>query len=574
MKKIVFTLAASLVLFTSVFAQESLKSIEEEYYDFLSLRGITERPTLGYRTLSDNVWNYNDVTDFLENEDGTFTRTIIPGYENPLNVWKNKNLGRTDLIIEPEVPVNNFFTRGIKQGLFVRLYGPEWYVSYNNQLPEGQNDGALWQGKGFNTSLITGLRAEAYGFELTFKPQFTWSQNFPFNYLPGVVNQYGYFDDGVDLVQRYGDKSFLTLDWGDSEIRYTWRKLTFGFGSQNAWLGPAYLNPMLGSNNASGYMKFDAGLRKTDIIIPLPNNKSLNIGKIEGRIWIGQLRESDYFDSDTGNNRRMVNGLSASYSPSFLPGFTIGLNRIFLTYWAKQNIKYIYRLFTLSRANAVGSGNDEDQKFSFFAEWNFPKVGFTLYGEFGRDDFSYDENSYPFHTAIYTIGVKQYIPLPFNLKSQLIVEFNNFEMSQDFQFQWGYLGYYAHGFVKQGYTNNGQIVGAGTGSFGNSLLFQYKIFFPAGYTSFKFHRHSPNLNTILSKAVYTAADTNSDFYYQWYQNFETYYTFGMETCVFITKDLITTFGFSYTKIFHRNNDPALKLYESNSKVSFSLKYQF
>ena len=123
MKKIVFTLAASFILFTWVFAQESLKSIEEEYYDFLSLRGITERPTLGYRTLSDSVWHFNDITDFLENEDGTFTRTIIPGYENPLNVWKNINLGRTDLIIEPEVPVNNFFTRGIKQGLFVRLYG-------------------------------------------------------------------------------------------------------------------------------------------------------------------------------------------------------------------------------------------------------------------------------------------------------------------------------------------------------------------------------------------------------------------------------------------------------------------
>lgn len=38
-------------------AQEALKSLEEEYYDFLFLQGLTERPTLGYRTLSDSVWS-------------------------------------------------------------------------------------------------------------------------------------------------------------------------------------------------------------------------------------------------------------------------------------------------------------------------------------------------------------------------------------------------------------------------------------------------------------------------------------------------------------------------------------
>jgi hypothetical protein len=38
-------------------AQEVLKSIEEEYYDFLALQGLTERPTLNYRTLSDSWYN-------------------------------------------------------------------------------------------------------------------------------------------------------------------------------------------------------------------------------------------------------------------------------------------------------------------------------------------------------------------------------------------------------------------------------------------------------------------------------------------------------------------------------------
>lgn len=576
MKKFIALFTVLFCSFTFIFSQEALKSIEEDYYDFMALRGITEKPALGYRTLSDNVWNYNEITEFLENEDGTFSKVKIPGNESDNNIWKNNNLGTTYTLWKPAVEADNFLARGVKQGLFVRVYGPEWFGSYNSQVPYGQNDGALWQGKGFNTSFTTGIRAEAYGFEITLKPQICWNQNLSFDYLTGVNGSpYSYWTGGVDLVQRYGDKSFFTFDWGDSEIRYTWHNLTFGFGTQNAWLGASYLNPMLGSNNAPGFPKFDWGLRKTEVIIPLPKNKSLNLGYIEGRIWTGLLTESAYFDSNPDNNKRMVNGLSASYSPSFIPGFTIGLNRIFMTNWRKENIKYILRLFTLSRSNALSSsGNDEDQKFSFFAEWNFPKAGFTVYGEFGRDDFSYDEESYPFHTAIYTIGAKQFIPLPFNLKSELNIEFNFFEMSQDFQLQWGYLGYYAHGSIAQGYTNNGQILGAGTGSFGNSLLIQYKVYYPKGYTLLKFHRHSPNNNSILSKAVYWSADTSSDFYSQWYQNFETYYTIGMETCFFFTKDFLAIVGFDYSKIYHRNYAPGLKLHTDNFKADFTVKYEF
>ena len=39
-----------LSVFSAAFAQEALKSTEEEYYDFLSLTGAAERPTLRLRT--------------------------------------------------------------------------------------------------------------------------------------------------------------------------------------------------------------------------------------------------------------------------------------------------------------------------------------------------------------------------------------------------------------------------------------------------------------------------------------------------------------------------------------------
>ena len=551
MKKLIF-ITSIILLASSLFSQEALKSTEEEYYDFLSLQGIVERPTLGYRTLSDSVWNLDDSQE---------------------HVWKDNNLGSIFTFWEPENPTDNAFTRGIKQGLFAKVYGPEWYNSYNSAAPHGQNDGALWQGRGYNTALTGGIRLEGYGFELTFKPQISFSQNLAFDYLPGVygdTHSYNWWGC-IDLVQRYGDKPFFTYDWGESEIRWSWHSLTLGFGNQSPWLGPAYINPMLGSNNAASYTKFDIGLRKTPVYLPFSKTY---IGDIEGRIWIGQLKESNYFDNNDANNLRMLNAISGYYSPSFIPGFTLGLNRIFLTNWATHNFKYLIRLVTLSRSNGsqVGTGEDEDQKFSITGDWFFPKVGFRVYTEFGRDDFSYSELCYPLHTAIYTLGFEKEIPLKNEWKSVLNVEYNNFEMSQDFQLQWGYMGYYAHSAILQGYTNKGQILGAGTGYFGNSQFIQYKVYYPNGSFAFKFHRHSPDNNSVFSKAVYDTADPDaSDLNKNWYQNFETNYDFGIDflyilkNCLMINQEFV----FTYTiKPMYRQDD-----YRLNCFYALSLKWE-
>ena len=561
-----FTIAIS-----SIFTQETLKSTEEEYYDYLSLTGTVIRPTLGYRTLSDSEWNFVESTETVTNEDGTTSEKTTTTFDSSMNVWKNNNLGNKYLIAGNE-------------NLKWKIYGPSWYNSYNTAAPYGQNDGALWQGVGYNTSFTAGARFEAYGVELTVKPVVCFSQNAEFEYLPGVYSsEYSYFTNtsNIDLVQRYGDSSFWTFDWGDTEIRYTWETITLGLGTQSPWLGSAWLNPMLGSNNAATYPKIDAGIRKTKVIIPLLN---WNLGYIEGRIWTGYLHESEYFDSNDTNNENMLNALSASYSPSFIPGLIIGLNRVFVTKWKTENLQYLGRLFTLSRSNATETGNDEDQKFSIFVDWLFSKIGFEIYGEFGRDDFSSNEYANPFHTAIYTVGLKQNIPLPINnlfpklkkqlnLKSEFILEWNNFEMSQDFQLQWPYLGYYSHGAILQGYTNYGQIIGAGSGEFGNSQFIGYKLYYSKGSTMLFFHRYCPDNNWIYSKAVNASSNNaDSEIGRYWYSDFETFFVFGVDTSFYITNNCYLTAEFDYINIYNFN------YYINTQKNTFSIhvamKYNF
>ncbi|MGP1459033.1 MAG: capsule assembly Wzi family protein [Treponema sp.] len=555
----------------ALFPQEALKSTEEEYYDFLSLQGITKRPYLNYRTLSDSDWTIMEETVRTENEDGSVTESSVA----LPHVWQNNYLGKRR------------FINGNKK-LAWKVYGPEWYNSFNTAAPYGQNDGALWQGRGYNTSLTAGARFEAYGLELTLKPQISFSQNMAFDLKKREVadpnaNEYGYFwgyihkgkYGGVDLPQRFGNKPFFTFDWGDTEIRYTWKTLTVGFGTENIWLGPAYLNPMLGSNNAAGYPKFDFGLRRTEIRLPW---LKWYIGDIEARVWTGILTESDYFDNDSSNNYRLMNGISLSYAPSFIPGLTAGINRIFITKAKWKNLKYVGRLFTTQRLNDV-YGEGEDQKIAFNASWHFPKVGFKLYGELGIDDYANEKNN-PFHTAIYTVGLHQYIPLlfyklfpnklkDFKLDSEFMFEWNNFEMSQDFQLQWVYMGYYSHHQMQQGYTNRGQLLGAGSGHFGNSQYAAYRVYYPQGSTILSFHRFSPDNNFIFDKAVNkTANEVNKEFW----ANYETYITWAIESSYFVMKSLTLTGGIGYTHIYNRNYIREKNLH--NVRLTLGGKYNF
>jgi hypothetical protein len=533
-KRIFLTAALFLTTASIICTQEALKSTEEEYYDFLALEGAIERPTLGYRTLSDSVWT-------------------VPADEDG-NVWVRNNLGTT---------------KKLTDHISFKLYGPDWYNSFNTAAPYGQNDGALWQGKGYNTSLTTGARLEAYGFEVTIKPMVCFSQNMEFEYMPSAYeSEYGYFwksGGSVDYPQRFGATPFFTFDWGDTEIRYTWKMLTIGFGTQSPWLGPAWLNPILGSNNAATYPKLDLGIRKTSLYLPWLH---WYIGDIEARLWTGMLTESDYFDSDSSNDHNMINALSVSFAPSILPGLTIGANRIFLTKWKWENLKYIGRLFTLSENNDV-TGSGDDQKVTLSADWLFSKVGFEVYGELGIDDYSWDKVSNPFHTMIYTIGAKQLIPINLNnLKGEFIFEWNNFEMSQDFQLQWEYKGFYSHGKILQGYTNAGQILGAGSGSLGNSQYLGFRLYYSKGNTLLYVHRYCPDNNYIYNKAVNdTASGSNS-----YWDIYKTVIGIGINTCYFVTESLQTTGGVNFSYIRYN-------LYAANTDVynfhfTLGVKYNF
>ena len=575
MKRLILFAAINSLLF-SLFAQEVLKSTEEEYYDFLSLQGFVERPTLGYRTLSDSEWSFalDEEGNSLSDSDG--------------NIWKNNSLGKKRRLWQSENSGENWFTRGLDHSLMLKIYGPEWYNSYNTAAPYGQNDGALWQGKGYNTSLTGGARLEAYGFEVTVKPQLCFSQNLEFDLMDNSAyysNKYAYIwgygnDVGADAPQRFGDSAFWTYDWGDTEVRWSWNTFTVGFGTQSPWIGPAWLNPVLHSNNAPTYPKFDIGLRKTKVHLPW---LGWYIGDIEARLWIGRTTESDYFDDDSSNDHNQITGMSFSYALSFLPGLTLGVNKICMSKWDDDEFyKYLNPLYG---SKGAGSDNEsEDQKFSFTADWLVPKGGIDVYAEFGIDDHINAKDtadsyiSHFWHTFTWTFGLKK--TLTFSKKNdihgEIIFEWNNTEMSQDMQMQWPY-SFGFHSVISQGYTNKGQWLGSGIGYGGNSQYLAFKLYYPKGISLLYIHRYNPDNNFLFKEAIYSVSTgDNGDLHERTWNFYKGVLAVGANTEYFITENICLGCELSYVRIVNPLYNQASEKYLvwNNFNFCFTAKYNF
>lgn len=518
----------SLIACFDCFSQEALKSAEEEYYDYLSLFGILKRPFLNYRTLSDSDWSLD---------------------ENAEHIWKGNNLGTKKTLWSLQNKKSNWFTDGLDTDIKLKLYGPDWLNSYNTAAPYGQNDGALWQGKGYNTSLSAGARLEAFGFELTIKPQVTFSQNLEFAIMPSDYDsEYGYFwsydkNRGIDAPQRFGNKAFWTFDWGDTETRWSWHTFTAGFGTQTIWLGPAYLNPILHSNNAATYPKFDLGIRKTELVIP---NTDFSLGTIGGRVWVGYLSESDYFDNDEANNHNQISGFAFSYNPPFIKGFTIGINKICLTKWGNNFWKYLNPFYN--------DNKDEDQKMSFTMDWTSEQGGLEFYTEIAIDDkpnYSNSIDSYIthfWHAMAWTFGAKKTVNFSSNFKGIFTFEWNNTEMSQDFQVNWPY-SFGFHHQITQGFTNRGQYIGSGIGYGGNNQYLGFKLYYPKGYSEIFILRNNPDNNYLFKESIYdVSTGEDGELHKRTWNYFKANFVVSISSAYYITPDFIVSGEFAYDRI--------------------------
>jgi hypothetical protein len=369
----------------------------------------------------------------------------------------------------------------VRQSTFsAQLLPVEGTVRFNSAFPYGSNDGAIWAGRGFTPAVAGGFVAMAGPISLVLDPVAFVAQNEKFTLMPngstGVAAFWnGIFPGAIDLPQRFGDKSYGRIDWGQSTLRADLFGVTAGISNANMGWGPMQTYEYILSGNAPGFAHVFAGTAR-------PAN--LWLAHVHLRAIWGRLEQSDYspvqgtkyYSSrlETGT-QRFATGLVVVIQPRWIPGLELGGGRFFHSLWPREGIprSYITKpLQAIYKVNVPASpglpdtqGGGDNQEASAFARWVFPKSGFEMYGEYGHEDHSYDRRDLiqePDHTRSYGLGLRKVMGVDSAGLSAIRVESINFQLPTLARNR-GEGSTYAHGVIAQGHTNRGQFLGADVG---------------------------------------------------------------------------------------------------------------
>lgn len=416
------------VLAVPVEAQSAvaLQSPADKYLQALAITGAVERPYLNYRTQGLNEWQIAATAGHPWDEN----LVLLPR--------ESVSVGNVTASLQPTTSE----------------------FSFNSGYPDGGNDGSAWQGRGFNGVAKLHGDVEIGDFRATVAPILWFAENRAFDLLPSAPsfdNEYAYFTNNIDLPQRFGSDPLVRAGIGESELRYATSLFTVALSNQSVWLGPAQHNPVLLSNNAGGVPRVEVGLRPQKTLV----------GEIEAYAWWGFLSQSEYFEIDSVADDRLFSGVSLSYAPSAIPGFTLGVHRVVMTGVEELNGRAIVEPFNPFMTPDLGQ-DAKDQRASITLDWVFPDVGFNVYAEWARNDYSARWSHVvraPEHSQAFTYGVRQ---VAYSGPRQLWIvngEISQFVHSRDYDIDLGksQSGFYTHHIVKQGHTHNGQLLGAQAG---------------------------------------------------------------------------------------------------------------
>jgi len=348
---------------------------------------------------------------------------------------------------------------------------------YNSNFPESRNEGAVMPGRHLTQIFDLGAWARMGPLQLTLRPTLAWVQNGEFRLASGnrnEANPYMAAWRAMDRPQRFGPDPYWVIDPGQSEIRLEAKGVAASFGTTNLWWGPGMRNALLMSNNAAGF---------PHLSIASARPVKTGIGRFEGQWIFGRLQASDWFtmpaDAEGSDTGRYITAAVVTYSPDRwgLEGLTLGGSRVFYAMVPDDGIGLSeYTIFFQTPfKNALKTddnplGDDRrDQMISVFGRWVLPESGFELYAEWGRNDHGENLRDYFLHadhTQAYTLGLQKTIEPSAETLVRLRAELTHLETPADSEVR-VLVPWYEHGFVYQGYTQRGQVIGAALGPGGN-----------------------------------------------------------------------------------------------------------
>lgn len=391
-----------------------------------------------------------------------------------------------------------------------------WQQQYNTDHPYGMNDGAMIPARGYQTLLSAGVAAKIGPLSIQFRPEVIYAENKKFqgvleakNSL-NIKNSYKNVLNLIDLTERYGDKSYSKLNWGQSSIRLNAGPVSFGLSNENLWWGPGTRSSLLMTNNAAGFKHLTL-----NTLAPVRTA----IGSFEAQIIAGKLESAgvipDFIEyRPKPDDWRYLSGIVFTYQPKWISGLYLGFDRSYIIYREQMGNSFsdyfpIFSGITKNNFGVEGDGPDKedqksrDQRISLFARWVMPEANAEIYFQYGREDHSKDLRDVvvePDHSKAYVAGFRKLFPFKGTEKHiQVGFEVTKLESSGTSAVR-NPSFWYTNTQVRDGYTQKGQVLGAGVGSGSNLLTLDVNWIDGWSRLGLQFERYSHN-NTLYDREL-------------------------------------------------------------------------
>lgn len=349
-------------------------------------------------------------------------------------------------------------------------------TQFNSNHPYGWNDGAMIPAKGLQALVSPGFFMRYGPLTIQLKPEFVTAENSDFdtfnkNSSANAFVRYYSIYNNVDLPARFGTGNYTKLYWGQSSIRLNYKAISLGLSTENLWWGPGIQNSLLMSNTAPGFPHLTL-----NTLHPLQTP----IGSFEAQAIAGNLDASGY--SPLGqdyiyhgvnlylrkpNNWRYLNGIIATWQPRWIPGLFLGFDH--------SSVYYVKDLDRISDYIPLFPSDVSDSRSirltSVFMRWLWTQEHAEIYFEWGQYDNTagvLQESLAPNNERAYVFGIRKLLQFGSSKDENILLGIEATQLQEN-SFTNILTGdeWYVNRYVRQGYTNQGQELGAGIGPGGN-----------------------------------------------------------------------------------------------------------
>jgi hypothetical protein len=444
--------------------------------------------------------NESYLTDYLR------TSQLLGDFKSEVSfTLKPFDIGKNGLRIKKEIfdkekyaPTILSFLKGNGE---IKILPLDYNIEFSSHHPYNRNNGSMIPNRGYQHIVSGGIYAEIGPLSIQLKPEYLFSENKDFEgfgegpngHYPVIWAKRYLLWNKIDMPERFGEKSINKILIGQSSLRLNFKGLSLGVSNENIWWGPSIRNSIMMSNHAKGFKHITFNTTK-----PLKTK----IGNFEWQVITGRLESSGYLPANSDfqyagtniyvpktnqnsapNDWRYLQGYSLTYSPRWIPGLSLGFIRWVQMYsalvrgkyyWMEGNPTWFPAFSNLFRKNDKYENYERqtNQAAGVFLRWLWKDSKAEIYVDYHHNDSKQNIRDLLLdsdHSRAVTIGLQKV-----------------FEISSDnylFSWEWTQMeqtasrllrnagSWYEHSWTKDGYTNNGEVLGSGIGPGSNSHYF-------------------------------------------------------------------------------------------------------